>query len=74
MTEEKTITLNGIDYDIDQVSEKAQYMVEQLKDLKIQQQQMRARLDQIDVCRRGFTQLLQTELENPTKDKDSSDQ
>lgn len=74
MTEEKTITLNGIDYDIDQVSEKAQYMVEQLKDLKIQQQQMRARLDQIDVCSRGFTQLLQTELENPTKDKDSSDQ
>lgn len=74
MTEEKTITLNGIDYDIDQVSEKAKYMVEQLKDLKIQQQQMRARLDQIDVCSRGFTQLLQTELEHPTKDKDSSDQ
>lgn len=65
MTEDKTITMNGKDYDIDQVSEKAKYLVSQLKDLQTQATQLRGRLDQVDVCSRGFTQLLETELENP---------
>ena len=65
MAEDKTITMNGKDYDIDQVSEKAKYLVSQLKDLRAQATQLRSRLDQVDVCSRGFTQLLETELENP---------
>ena len=63
MTEEKTITMNDKDYDIDQISEKAKYLVSQLKDLQRQTEQTRARMDQIEVCSSGFTQLLEQELE-----------
>ena len=65
MTEDKTITMNGKDYDIDQISEKAKYLVDQLKDLQSQSMQLKARLDQVEVCSSGFTQLLEKELENP---------
>jgi hypothetical protein len=65
MTEDKTITMNGNEYNIDEVSEKAKYLVSQLKDLQTQATQLRGRLDQVDVCSRGFTQLLEQELENP---------
>ena len=65
MTEDKTITMNGKDYNIDQISEKARYLVDQLKDLQSQSMQLKARLDQVEVCSSGFTQLLEQELENP---------
>lgn len=65
MAEDKTITMNGKDYNIDQVSEKAKYLVTQLKDLEVQKNQLSARLDQIEVCSSGFSQLLERELENP---------
>ena len=65
MTQDKTITMNGKDYDIDQISEKARYLVDQLKDLQSQSMQLKARLDQVEVCSSGFTQLLEQELENP---------
>ena len=63
MTDDKTITMNGTDYDIDQISDKAKYLVAQLKDLQRQAEQTRARMDQIEVCSSGFTQLLERELE-----------
>ena len=63
MKEEKTITMNDKDYDIDQISEKAKYLVSQLKDLQRQTEQTRARMHQIEVCSSGFTQLLEQELE-----------
>lgn len=65
MTEDSTLTFNGKNYDINEISEKARYLVSQLKDLQAQAQQARARLDQIEVASSGFTQLLETELENP---------
>jgi len=65
MTEDKTITMNDNEYNIDEVSEKAKYLISQLKDLQTQATQLRGRLDQVDVCSRGFTQLLEQELENP---------
>ena len=65
MTEADTLTLNNKDYDVSSLSEKAKYLVAQLKDLQTQMQQTRARLDQIEVASSGFTQLLEAELENP---------
>ena len=62
MTDDKTITMNGKDYEVDQISDKAKYLVSQLKDLRRQAEQTRARLDQIEVCSTGFTQLLEHEL------------
>jgi len=65
MTEDKTITMKGNEYNIDEVSEKARYLVDQLKDLQTQSMQLKARLDQVEVCSSGFTQLLEQELETP---------
>jgi len=65
MTEADTLTLNDKDYDVSTLSERAKYLVAQLKDLQAQAQQTRARLDQIEVASSGFTQLLEAELEKP---------
>ena len=63
--EVQTISLNDKEYKVDELSEKAKYLVSQVQDMQTQANQSRARLDQIQVGIRGFTGLLQEELENP---------
>jgi hypothetical protein len=63
--EVQTISLNDKEYKVDELSEKAKYLVSQVQDMQTQANQSRARLDQIEVGIRGFTGLLQEELENP---------
>jgi FtsZ-binding cell division protein ZapB len=63
--EVQTISLNDKEYKVDELSEKAKYLVSQVQDMQAQANQARARLDQIEVGIRGFTGLLQEELENP---------
>tara|TARA_R110000796_G_scaffold48215_1_gene115723 strand:+ start:14 stop:265 length:252 start_codon:yes stop_codon:yes gene_type:complete len=63
--EVQTISLNDKEYKVDELSEKAKYLVSQVQDMQAQANQSRARLDQIEVGIRGFTGLLQEELENP---------
>ncbi len=63
--EVQTITMNDKEYKVDEISEKAKYLVSQVQDMQTQANQSRARLDQIEVGIRGFTGLLQEELENP---------
>ena len=63
--EVQTISLNDKEYKVDELSEKAKYLVSQVQDMQTQANQSRARLDQIQVGIRGFTNLLQEELENP---------
>ena len=62
-TEEKpTLVFEDNNYVIEDLSEKAQYIVGQLQDLAQQGNATRARLDQIEVARNGFTDMLRTEL------------
>ena len=61
----QTISLNDIEYKVDELSEKAKYLVSQVQDMQTQANQTRAKLDQIQVGITGFTNLLQAELENP---------
>ena len=61
----QTISLNGEEYKVDELSDKAKYLVSQVQDMQTQANQSRARLDQIQVGITGFTNLLQEELENP---------
>ena len=61
----QTISMNDIEYKVDELSEKARYLVSQVQDMQAQGNQTRAKLDQIEVGIRGFTNLLQEELENP---------
>jgi hypothetical protein len=63
--EVQTISLNDKEYKVDELSDKAKYLVSQVQDMQAQANQTRARLDQIEVGIRGFTGLLQEELENP---------
>ena len=63
--EVKTITFNGVEYKVDEISDKAKYIINQITDLQQQGVQTRARLDQIEVANKGFTELLGAELEAP---------
>jgi hypothetical protein len=70
MTEEvQTLSMNDKEYKVDELSEKAKYLVSQLQDLQAQGNQTRARLDQIEVGTKGFMELLEQELENPDSAK-----
>ena len=61
--EVQTISMNDIEYKVDELSEKARYLVSQVQDMQTQANQTRAKLDQIQVGITGFTNLLQAELE-----------
>jgi hypothetical protein len=60
--EVQTITMNDKEYKVDEISDKAKYLVSQVQDMQAQANQTRARLDQIEVGIQGFTVLLQQEL------------
>ena len=63
--EVQTISMNDKEYKVDDLSDKAKYLVSQVQDMQTQANQTRAKLDQIQVGITGFTNLLQQELENP---------
>ena len=67
--EVQTISMNDIEYNVDDLSDKARYLVSQVQDMQAQGNQQRARLDQIEVGIKGFTSLLQEELENPASEE-----
>ena len=60
--EKPTLVFDDNNYVIEDLSEKAQYIVGQLQDLAQQGNSTRARLDQIEVARAGFTEMLREEL------------
>ena len=60
--EKPTLVFDDNNYAIEDLSEKAQYLVGQLQDLAQQGNATRARLDQIEVARNGFTEMLREEL------------
>ena len=59
------LTLNDKNYVIEDLSDQAKYCVAQIQDLDQQISQTKARLDQLEVAKRGFTDLLTTEVEKP---------
>ena len=60
--EKPTLTFDGNNYAIEDLSDQAKYFVDQLQDLHQQGVAARARVDQIEVARRGFEGLLREEL------------
>lgn len=64
-----TLVLDGQNYIIEDLSDKAKYMVSQLQDLQQQATANSARADQIEVARQGFTTLLKEEIANPQMDE-----
>ena len=71
MTEEtqpRVLNFNDKEYEIDNLSEKAQYLVGQLQDIGAQTSAQRARLDQLEAARSTFAKMLEEELEAPTEE------
>lgn len=65
MSEEQTVpsmTFEGKTYPIESLSEQQKYFVGQIQDLNSQASAARAKLDQIEVARRGFEGLLRDAL------------
>lgn len=65
--DENSITFNNEEYKIDELSEKAQYFVTQLKKLTADIQETRLTLDRDEIAYKAFTDLLGEELNTPTK-------
>ena len=63
------LTLNDKNYVIEDLSDQAKYCVAQIQDLEQQIGQSKARLDQLEVAKRGFTDLLTGEGEKPDEDE-----
>jgi len=65
MTEEvKTVTLNDTQYNVDDMSERGQYIVAQLGEIQQESQEMKFKLDRLEIARKGFVELLQAEVED----------
>lgn len=59
-----TLSFDDKNYVIEDLEDTARYIVAQLQDLKRQEAETSAKLDQIKVAAEGFTQRLKVELEN----------
>ena len=65
MTEEvKTVTLDDTQYNVDDMSDKGQYIVAQLGEIQNESQELKFKIDRLEVARKGFVELLQAEVEN----------
>ena len=70
VTDKPTLQLNDKNYIIEDLSDQARYIVAQLQDLKAQEAQQKARLDQVVVAAEGFKEMLEKQIEqdeNPDK-------
>ena len=65
--EDAAIVLNGTEYPVKNLEETAKYYVDQVQDLNVQMNQLKAKLHQIEVARAGFVSLLTVELESVSK-------
>lgn len=66
--EKATITIDGKNYIIEDLSEGARYCISQIQDLQQQAAATRARVDQLEMANQGFMTALRAELdktENP---------
>ena len=63
VTEKATLQLNDKNYVIEDLSDQARYIVAQLQDLKQQEAQTKARLDQVVVAAEGFKTMLEKQIE-----------
>jgi len=63
-----TLSFDGKNYVVEDLSDRAKYIVGQLQDLAQQANASRARLDQIEVANQGFQNLLREELSEKPED------
>tara|TARA_B110000977_G_C10737752_1_gene361713 strand:- start:235 stop:462 length:228 start_codon:yes stop_codon:yes gene_type:complete len=60
--EKAMITLDGVEYVVEDLPGNAKYCLQQLEDIGAQTRQARARLDQLAMCEKGFVEQLKVEV------------
>jgi hypothetical protein len=60
---ESKVTINEMEYVIDELSDIAKYFVAQVQDLSVQERQISARLDQVKAAKEVFINNLVKEVE-----------
>ena len=60
---ESKVTINEMEYVIDELSDVAKYFVAQVQDLSVQERQISARLDQVKAAKEVFINNLVKEVE-----------
>lgn len=71
VADKPTLNFEDKNYVIEDMSDQARYIVAQLQDLRAQESQHKAKLDQITVATEGFTDLLRKQIaedENPPEE------
>lgn len=64
-----TLVFDDKNYTIDDLSDTSKYIVSQLQDLENQINVAKGRLDQLEVAKRGFTNMLGEELKRTDEEK-----
>ncbi len=67
--EKEKINYKGDEFLVEDLSEKSQYVVKQLKDLNTQIEGVKMRLDQLEIAYNSFTKILEEELEQDSEVK-----
>ena len=65
MEEEQKIIFDKKEYNINDLDDQGKYLVSQLNDLSSQSNQIRAKLDQVEMAKRGFEEILRSNLSKP---------
>jgi len=60
---EETITIDGVEHNLDSLSDESKYMISQIQDLQKKAASLRFSLDQINVAQDVFSQNLVKSLE-----------
>lgn len=63
MEESKSITIDDIEYLLEDFSDQAHYYLGHVQDLQVQVQESRQKTEQLEVAMTGFTKLLKDELD-----------
>lgn len=64
-TQEKpTLVYDDKTYIIEDLSDRAKYIISQIQDLEQQASSTKAKLDQVEIAKKGFTNLLAEELQD----------
>jgi len=67
--EKASLVFDDKEYIIEDLSDTAKYMVSQIQDLNAQIIQVKGKLDQLEVAKRGFTEMLGTEINREEKEE-----
>lgn len=65
-----TVNLDGQEYNINDLSDKAKYIIQLVQDLQTQQAQAKAKIDQTEMALNGFINAFREEVQPSADDDD----